>query len=140
MCKYFYTSEPIVHLQLSAFLKQQTAATKLNIFIPVNFLRSQSNVSCSKTSPKLPHSHCVLSTKTWITINILRYFILLLLQWKKMLNQSNFLKMLYLIFHLQRHCNYYFESSRIKNCIIHLILWLSFYDFIINTLKYILVL
>ena len=137
----FYTSEAnqcqlsIRNLPFWLFV-----TAKRNIFIPVNFLRSQSNTSCSKTSLKLPYSHCVLSTKTWITINILCYFILLLLQWKKMLNQSNFLKMLYLIFHLQRHCNYYFESSRIKICIIHLILWLSFYDFIINTLKYILVL
>ena len=31
---------------------------------------------------------------------------------------------------------FYFESSLIKDCIIHLILWLSFYDFIINTLTY----
>jgi len=64
MCKYFYTSEPIVHLQLSAFLKQQTAAAKLNIFIPVNFLRSQFDMSCSKTSLKLPYNViCVHSTK-----------------------------------------------------------------------------
>ena len=53
--KYFYTSEPnqcqlsICNLPFWLFV-----TAKLNIFIPVNFLRSQSNMSCSKTSPKLP--------------------------------------------------------------------------------------
>ena len=53
--KYFYTSEPnqcqlsICNLPFWLFV-----TAKLNIFIPVNFLRSQSNMSCSKTSLKLP--------------------------------------------------------------------------------------
>ena len=68
------------------------------------------------------------------------YFILLIqfvLQWKKMLKQStSLLKSRTWILTSSVSLQFYFESSLIKDCIIHLILWLSFYDFIINTLTY----
>ena len=85
--KYFYTRETHCPSATSLFV----TATKLNIFIPVNFLQSQFNMSCLKNQPETAIKSLCPFNKSYLS-TFLCYFILLIQQWKKMLNQSRLLE------------------------------------------------